>query len=144
MGMKSFFDYPRKSRIMIVAGSLLLLFGICGLAYEYHSVQWWHLLVDRVHLAIVAMFPIVVILLGACLASRSGREMLDELLHPKAKRPVHRSREDRRVMGLCGGFAESRQANSSFVRLIVLLLFAAFPTTVLIVYLILTVLVDSE
>lgn len=142
--MKSFSEYPQKNRIAIAVGFALIAIGACGLAYEYYSVGWWRRLVDDAHLVVVAAFPIALIVLAACLASTWGRKTLDSVLHSKVKRPIYASRTDRRIAGVCGGFAASRQVNSGFVRLVVLLLFVAFPLTVIVLYSIAAIVIEPE
>ena len=134
--MKSFSDYPQKNRVAIVVGFTLIVAGVLGVVFEYFQVSWWHRLIDGAHLALVAAFPFAIIILAACLASTQGRSSLDAMVHPKVKRPVFTSRTDRRIAGVCGGIAASRQVKAGFVRLIVLLLFVAFPLTVTVLYVI--------
>lgn len=142
--MKSFSDYPRKNRIAIIAGSALILAGAYGLAREYFLVDWWHVVVDRAHYALVACFPFAIIILAACIAGPSGRKAIDEIVHSKAKRPVFASRSDRRVCGICGGFAASRQVDPGFVRLVALLLFVAFPLLAPAAYLMAAAFIEPE
>lgn len=134
--MKSFSDYPQKNRVAIAVGGVLVATGVFGVVFEYFQVPWWHWLIDGAHLVLVAAFPLAIIILAACLASTQGRSSLDAMVHPKVKRPVFTSRTDRRIAGVCGGIAASRQVKAGFVRLIVLLLFVAFPLTVAVLYVI--------
>lgn len=142
--MKSFSDYPQKNRVAIVVGSALVVAGLLGVVFEYFQVPWWHRLLDGAHIALVAAFPLSIIVLAACLASTQGRSALDAMAHPKVKRPVFTSRTDRRIAGVCGGFAASRQVKSGFVRLVVLLLFVAFPLTVVVLYVIAAFVIKPE
>lgn len=134
--MKSFSDYPQRNRVAIVVGCALVAAGVLGVVFEYFQVPWWHRLIDGAHFVLVAAFPFAIIILAACLASAQGRSSLDAMVHPKAKRPVFTSRTDRRIAGVCGGIAASRQVKAGFVRLIVLLLFVAFPLAVIVLYVI--------
>lgn len=142
--MKSFSDYPQRNRIAIAVGGALVVAGVLGVVFEYFRVPWWHRLIDGAHVALVAAFPFAIIILAACLASTLGRSSLDALVHPRVKRPIFTSRTDRRIAGVCGGIAASRQVKSGFVRLIVLLLFVAFPLTVVVLYTIAALAIKPE
>lgn len=134
--MRSFRDYPAKERAVIVFGWSLVLLGILGMVWEYYLVSWWHLLVDQAIRITRGLSPLAIIALVACLAGSWGRSQIACAKRHKPAGPIQASRSDRRILGVCGGFAEARQLDAAFVRTVALLLFVAFPAVVTVVYLV--------
>lgn len=142
--MKRYSDNSRMQRFLVVVGCLLIVAGIIGLLNEYLLVEWWRIIVDQARRVCHAAIPIALIVLGAYLMWTSRKGVLGNVVHPKIKASVSRSRNDRRIFGVCGGFARSRSIDSIYVRIAVLLLFVAFPAPVLFLYMLLALVFPLE
>ena len=142
--MRGYHDYPRRNRVAIVFGVILVLIGVGGIVNEYLAVGWWRVFIDQIRDLLAFMLPFALILLGAWLVYASRKGVLVKAVHPKEKRVFARSRSDRRVFGVCGGFAASRQVDVFYVRVAVLLLLLAFPLLTSVAYILVTVLTPSE
>lgn len=142
--MKGFSDYPRNERSLIVAGIVLVCLGVVGLVNGYVAVSWWNFLLGNVVRAIRGLLPLALVLLGALLiwGSRTGR--LQNFLHASGGSGFHRSLTDRRILGVCGGIAQSRNVDATFVRLAVILIAIAFPLLTVVAYVILAILMQPE
>lgn len=125
--MKLLSDYSKGKRALIVLGIATVCLGVAGLINCYLAVAWWSFLIGGVIRIMRGLLPIALIGLGVLVmwASRTGK--LHEWLHAPAKTGVHRSLTDRRILGVCGGIAQSRDMDSMPIRLAVLFLLIAFP-----------------
>ena len=142
--MRSYHDYPRKNRIAIVVGTALVVAGVIGAIGSYLRVPWWHDFFDTLTTTLDYALPVALILFCAWIAVLSRKGVLPKIMHPEVKRPLVRSRSDRRVFGVCGGFAASRKIDSFYIRVGALLLLIAFPLLSILVYSIITVTTLSE
>ncbi|MBO4365431.1 MAG: PspC domain-containing protein [Eggerthellaceae bacterium] len=142
--MKSLSDYPRRERTLIVLGAVLVCLGVLGILNGYAVISWWNSLLSIIMRVIRSLLPIALIALGALIiwASRTGR--LHNAFHTPANTHIHRSLYDRRILGVCGGIAQSRGLDSVIVRLAAVLLFIAFPLVTALVYIILGIVIQSE
>lgn len=142
--MKSLSDYPRRERALIVSGAVLVCLGILGILNGYTVISWWNSLLGVVVHLVRRLLPIALIALGALViwASRTGR--LHDAFHGSSNTRIHRSLYDRRILGVCGGIAQSRHIDSVIVRLAAVLLFIAFPLITTVVYILLAIVMQSE
>lgn len=142
--MRNYSDKPRSQRFLIVLGIALIIGGVVGLLNEYLLVGWWHVFVDNLRMLLHGALPIALIAFGAYLMWASRKGILSGALHPRSKIRLRRSRTDRRLCGVCGGFARSRQIDSIYVRIAVLLIALAFPFATTVVYFLVAVVVPAE
>ena len=142
--MKNFSDYPRRERTVIVAGIVLVCLGVLGLLNGYVAVSWWNYLLGGLVRLVRRLLPVALILLGVLViwGSRTGR--LHNLLHQGSGSGIHRSLTDRRILGVCGGIAQSRNVDSTFVRLAIILIFVAFPLLTTVAYILLAIAMQPE
>ncbi len=118
-------------------GVVFVCIGLLGLGVGYVAVGWWNFLIGSVIRAIRGLVPIALILLVVLViwASRTGR--LHDMLHSGTSSGLHRSLVDKRILGVCGGIAQSRHVDSTLVRLAVILIFIAFPLLTVLAYFVL-------
>lgn len=142
--MKNFSDYSREKRALIVLGIVIVCLGVLGLFNGYLSVVWWNVLIRGIFRVVRSLMPaaLVGLVILAIWAQRTGR--LQGALHSPSKNGVHRSLSDRRILGVCGGIAQSHGVDSMVVRLATLLLFIAFPLFTMVAYLILAAAMAPE
>lgn len=142
--MKNLSDYPREKQTLIILGIVAVCLGVLGLVNGYLSVVWWNMLIRGVVRVVRSLMPAALVGLGilAIWAQRTGR--LQGASHPPPKSRAHRSLSDRRILGVCGGIAQSRGMDSMVVRLATLLLFVAFPLFTTVAYLILAAAMAPE
>ena len=142
--MKSFSDYPRHDRTLIVAGIVFVCVGLLGLGLGYAAIGWWNFLIRTIVRVIRSLLPIALILLGVLIiwAARTGR--LHDVFQSDISAGFHRSLIDRRLLGVCGGIAQSRNVDSTIVRLAVILIFVAFPLFTVLAYVLLAIVMQPE
>ena len=137
--MKNYFDYSRGDRTLIVAGIVLVCVGILGLGRGYVAIGWWNFLIGTIVRMVRGLLPIALVLLGILIiwASRTGR--LHDVFRGGTSVGLHRSFTDKRILGVCGGIAQSRNVDSTIVRLAVILIFIAFPLLTVLAYVLLAI-----
>ncbi len=142
--MRNLSDFPRKDRTLIIIGLAFIVLGLLGVFSAYLSMTWWFVLINGFSHILHRLLPIALVALGIYIiwASRTGR--LHTTPHKDGSGTISRSRTDRKLLGVCGGFAQYHNLDSTVVRIIVLLLFIAFPLLISIVYIFLGFVMQSE
>ena len=121
--MRRFSQYPRSSQVGLVVGAALVAFGLMRLATMGHGPEWW------------VAFVRVAVLLWAGLTGR-----LDGILAGRFNPPLQRRKDERRLLGACGGLAHFCGVSAVIVRVVFVLLFFVSPWFCLFAYLILALL----
>lgn len=142
--MRALADYPRKGRVLIIAGSVFVAVGAWGIFNAYFTVPWWNAVLNKMSRVMDRVRPVDIVALVVFLvwATRSGR--LRNVFRANGESPLSRSRTDRKIMGLCGGFAQHQGLDSTVIRIAVLLLLIAFPLFTTVIYLLLAVFIQLE
>ena len=142
--MRNLFDYPRRDRFLIILGTALVCLGAVGLLNGYAAISWCNFLLSGIIRIIRGLLPFSLIALGVLVvwALKTGR--LNNVFRTSAGTPLHRSLYDRRILGVCGGIAQSRGVDGVLVRLIAVLLLVAFPLLTTIAYFLLAIIMQPE
>lgn len=140
--MKKFSEYPLRTRFGIVVGWLLVAAGLVAFAVQSSDFDVWALVAQWLTSLVNIAFPVAIIALGIYLIwlYREGRF---DNVHDHAG-SLHRSSEDRRLAGVCGGVAEYYRVDSTAVRICVLLLFCACPPLMAFIYVMVALILPRE
>lgn len=134
-----FQECSKRDRAWIVLGACLVLAGV-GLLFAAYT-QWWASLVVWIRWASRIAVPVVLIVAGVYVlaAVRKGRlQLLGPSGAPARAGTLMRSSDDSRIAGVCGGIAQYFGVNSTFVRVVAILLALASPLFSLVAYAVLT------
>ncbi len=95
-------------------GLALVLMGVFLWGSQYRVIYWP--IIPGVHLHSRDFVPLILVLVGGylLLAFGRGRRAADEA----GVRRLYRSRTDRKIGGVCGGFADYLQVDSTMVRVL--------------------------
>lgn len=142
--MRALSDFPRRGRVFIIVGSVFVAVGVWGIFNAYFTVPWWFAVLNKMSHVMDRVRPVDIIALVLFLvwATRSGR--LRNVFHMDDETPLSRSRTDRKILGVCGGFAQHQGLDSTVIRIAVLLLLIAFPLVTTIVYLLYAAFIQLE
>ena len=142
----------------LITGVVILIVGIILLFRHYNILLPWFGLFD-LHLIGRLALPIIIILIGSLLLM--GREK-ESTAHVEAEEPpqsgdqfsrqaqsgerkrLSRSIHDARVAGVCGGFAEYLNMDSTLIRLVLVLLLLASFGMALILYFVCALVIPKE
>lgn len=142
--MRSLSDFPRKNRVLIVAGIVFIALGVAGAFRAYFTTAWWFQFMNGISVLAHRLAPVALIALAVFIvwAVHTGR--LRNLFKGGGDGVVSRSRTDCKILGVCGGIAQHYQVDSTVIRTIVLLLFVAFPLLTTLVYFLVGAFVQPE
>ena len=138
--MRRFSQYPRSSQVGLVVGAALVAFGLMRLATMGHGPEWWVAFVRVAGRVLDVLWPIALMVVGGVLlwAGLTGR--LDGSLAGGCNPPLQRRKDERRLLGVCGGLAHFCGVSAVIVRVVFVLLFFVSPWFCLFAYLILALL----
>ncbi len=107
-------ESPSYSRGRLWWGLALVLMGVFLWGSQYRIIYWP--IIPGVHLHSRDFVPLILVLVGGylLLAFGRGRAATDEA----GERRLYRSRTDRKIGGVCGGFADYLQVDSTMVRVL--------------------------
>jgi phage shock protein C len=142
----------------MVAGVVILIVGIILLFHHYNISLPWFGLFD-LHLIGRLALPIIIILIGCVLLMGREKESMEHVETeepPQSGEPLSRqagsgerqrlfrSIHDVKVAGVCGGFAEYLNIDSTLIRLVVVLLSLASFGMALILYFVCALVIPKE
>ena len=95
-------------------GLALVLTGVFLWGSQNYAIYWP--IIPGVHLHTRDFVPLILVLVGAYLLLAFGRGRRAD--HEAGVQRLHRSRRDRKIGGVCGGFADYLQVDSTMVRVL--------------------------
>ncbi|MGI6105760.1 MAG: PspC domain-containing protein [Raoultibacter sp.] len=137
---------PQQStaaQIGILAGAVLIFFGIIKLLEHFFGSSWWGT-VERVWSTFLSFaWPIALIGIGVYVvwAAKTGKFKRVSI---DTTRPLRRSQLDKRILGVCGGIAAYVNVDSIIVRVIAIVLLVVSPWFTLIMYFIAAILMPKS
>lgn len=132
--MKGFSHYPKSTQVAIIVGAGCVLFGIWRLFGVAFGFGWWAVIQKTIGTVLSYLWPVALICSGVYVvwAARSGR--LKGVANVDWKKPFGRSVTDRRIAGVCGGIAQFLGVDSTFVRVLAVILFVVAPPFTVLAY----------
>lgn len=132
--MNRFSHYPKSTQIAIIVGAGCVLFGVWRLFGVAFGFGWWTAIQKAIGAVFSYLWPLALICSGVYVvwAARTGR--LKGMADVDWKKPFGRSVVDKRISGVCGGIAQFLGIDSTFVRVLAVILFVIAPPFAVIAY----------
>lgn len=142
-GDSNFSKQPGSVRFAVVAGVLLIVFGLWRFLAILVPAELWDRVAHAVHTVMSFAWPVGLIVAGAYIlwAAKTGR--LAGFAAGHQGRTFTRSRDDKRLFGVCGGIAYYFGVDSTIVRILAVLLLIIVFWPTLIAYLLIALLVPQ-
>lgn len=127
----------------VIVGILLIIVGAWSLLNALVPSAAIDRIVAFVRMAWGVIWPCALLVAGGYIlwASKSGK--LSGFKQPNPGAPFRRSRADKRIFGVCGGIAYYFSVDATVVRIIAVILLAAFPLMALVAYFVIALFVPQ-
>lgn len=127
----------------VIVGVVLIVIGALSLVNALVPSYAIDRIVALVHVAWGIIWPCALLVAGGYIlwASKAGK--LSGFRQPNPGAPFRRSRADKRIFGVCGGIAYYFGVDATVVRIIAVILLAAFPPMAIISYVVIALIVPQ-
>ncbi|MBQ9069399.1 MAG: PspC domain-containing protein [Eggerthellaceae bacterium] len=127
-------DCSKSERALFAVGVVLVVLGVLLVFGIYTS--WWSSMIMWLRRASRIALPLGLIALGVYVVQGARNHAFDHLFDGSSQRQqvLERSGDDSRIAGVCGGIAQYFGIESTFVRVIAVLMAFASPLFALIAY----------
>lgn len=139
--MAEYRNNPRRPRVAVVLGIILIVFGLLSLAGNIVPRGIWVQVGAIIGTIWRILWPCALVAAGAYLLWASKRGKLAGFVASRPRGPFRRSIADKRFLGVCGGIAYYFGVDSTVVRVIAVILLVMSPSTVLFAYILVALLV---
>lgn len=135
--------HSRPQQAAIVIGIALILFGMWGLIDAVLPAWIWTMLGAAVHTMWRILWPVALVVAGAYLLWGVKAGKFAGFSQRGSSHPLRRSRDDKRLLGVCGGIAYYFGIDSTVVRVMAVIMLVLFPPSALVAYLVIALLIPS-
>lgn len=132
---------PRRPRVAVVLGIVLIAFGLFSLAGNVVPHHIWARVGALFGMVWRIVWPCALVAAGAYLLWASKRGKLAGFAASRPRGPFRRSLTDKRFLGVCGGIAYYFGVDSTVVRVIAVVLLLVSPPTMTLAYLLVALVV---
>lgn len=135
--------YTKPQQAAIVVGIVLVLFGLWGLVDAVLPGWVWTALGSTLGKIWSVVWPLALVVAGVYLlwGVRAGK--FTGLTQGASARLLRRRRDDKRILGVCGGIAYYFGIDSTVVRVLAVILLVLFPPTAVVAYFVIALLIPS-